>query len=99
MSRRGYKIRPRVIVIVIYRWNTPTYHAPAMPVDFLTEEQQRRHGRHGSEPTRSLLPPRSRYFHLDDAARELLAERRGDCNRLGLALQIVTCYLPRADMR
>lgn len=56
-------------------------------MDFLTDEQAEAYGAFTQAPTR---PELERFFFLDDADRDLVALRRSDSHRLGVALQICT---------
>ena len=59
-----------------------------MPARFLTDERLATYGRYaGGPPDQAVL---ERFFFLDDADRDLVAKRRGDHDRLGWALQLVT---------
>lgn len=58
-----------------------------MPVEFLTDEQAEAYGTFTEVPTR---PELERFFFLDDDDRDLIALRRTDAHRLGMALQICT---------
>ncbi|MGH3409528.1 MAG: DUF4158 domain-containing protein [Streptosporangiaceae bacterium] len=54
---------------------------------FLTSAEEAVYGRFTGPPGQSVL---ERFFFLDDADRELVAKRRGDHNRLGFSVQLVT---------
>ncbi|TMR93937.1 Tn3 family transposase [Nonomuraea basaltis] len=58
-----------------------------MPVEFLTDEQAEAYGTFTEVPTR---PELERFFFLDDDDRDLIALRRTDAHRLGMAVQICT---------
>ena len=58
-----------------------------MPTEFLTDEQEQAYGDYLGPPSTQQL---SRYFHLDDADRERVNERRGAGNKLGFAVQLTT---------
>ena len=58
-----------------------------MAVEFLTDEQAAGYGRFEGEPSQAEL---ERFFFLDDAARDLVARRRGPQSQLGFAVQLGT---------
>src|SRR6266540_2429299 len=58
-----------------------------MPTEFLTDDQEQAYGHYLGPPSTQQL---SRYFHLDDADRERVNERRGADNKLGFAVQLTT---------
>jgi len=58
-----------------------------MPLEFLTDAQVAGYGRFEGVPSRADL---ERFFVLDEVVKELIGDRRGEHNRLGLMLQATT---------
>lgn len=58
-----------------------------MPVNFLTAKHKAGYGQFAEEPNELQLDS---YFHLDEADQAFVAKRRGDHNRLGVALQLTS---------
>jgi hypothetical protein len=54
-----------------------------MPVEFLTDEQAALYGRFAEVPSR---PELERFFFLDDDDRDLIALRRADSHKVGMAV-------------